>query len=314
MHAPRIAPVGLSLVLIASACAAGQETTEPPKPDAAPASAGAGEEPPSPLSGPTVKDGGSAGGGEKGGGAMAGARGSLVERDFDGKIKELEVRPEEAALALLDLTEGERKRCAAVLDERAALMDGLVREHIDLLLELRAARAGGDPAVVKALTKQMRAAFAPLGEGGGLLEKLAANMPKGQADKLRALTDEYYRAVAADERKTMDWKDAGPAGEKRANAAAMIRVALETLGQEIKRSYERMAAEGTQRLERLIAALELDGEQESAMRRLASDYAQKTKLNPTGAQRAELFGEIFRMLSPEQRTKFAKYLKDEGVR
>lgn len=79
------------------------------------------------------------------------------------------------------------------------------------------------------------------------------------------------------------------------------RVALRVLGDEVKRSYEAMIAEGKERLERVIGELQLTPQQEERVRAIVTEFGQKTKLNPSGGERARLFAEIASELTPEQR-------------
>lgn len=293
-------------------------------------------EPADPLSGPRVREGGSASGGEP----------TLVERAFDGTLRTYDVRIEEAAAERLDLKDSERAAVRRVLDERAAAMDAIVRENIELLLKGVAAQQAGDRAAQRAHLAEMREAFGPLGERGGLLSELAAALPAEKALRLRAMVQEYWRARVRDEvnaqrRERIREMEGGekeampPAGgdrgpdeapaddppggmmdeenpraasrAERAEAARILpRLMLQEFGREVKRSYDRIAAEGQRRLEESIAALGLSPEQEGRVRRLVTEFAQESKLNPTAAQRTAFFARVLKELTPEQRKKLVR--------
>src|SRR5436853_2085458 len=95
---------------------------------------------PDPLGGPRVN------GGERVGPA------TLVQRDFSGKIKRLEVPPEEAALERLNLDQPTREKIQSVLAARAQVLDKIVVDNIDLVVRFANARQAGDkPEQIKLL-------------------------------------------------------------------------------------------------------------------------------------------------------------------
>ncbi|MBU6411908.1 MAG: hypothetical protein KGS45_00400 [Planctomycetes bacterium] len=85
---------------------------------------------PAVLSGPKVGD-------------AAGGTLSLVEKDFDGKIKMLEVRPEVAGLKLLKLSDAEKAATDKILQEREAMVAKVLKENYALFLELQNLRQAG---------------------------------------------------------------------------------------------------------------------------------------------------------------------------
>lgn len=279
-----------------------------------------------PLAGPSV------GGDEAAGGA------TIVVRDFSGKIKRPDMRPEVAALEVLSLSDREREATRQVLAQRAATLDKLVRENIDLLLRAQAAREGDDRAEKQAVLKEITRAFAPLGEGGTLQAKLMAELEPANAAKFRAVLHEYWRARAREAAPQRDDKpptkqpaaqrhhgdepmrDAAPDQASDANDVealltkrqrqALARIAAETLGQEVRRSYENLAADGAARLDAVIEALALTDEQQTKVRAIVTEFAQESKLNPTRMQRLKLFLRVSRELTPEQRRKFIDLARD----
>lgn len=248
-------------------------------------------------------------------------------------MKRPDMRPEEAALLKLSLAPAEKQRTDRVLAERASMLDTIVRENIDVLLRLQAARASADKAALGSVNKELREVLRPLLAKGRLQDQLKEALEPENAEKFDALVRGYYRALLADgrkkplrggdaamnpaddpngvdeerERQAMDrMPDADAASASRRERARLM---LEVFGQEVRRSYERIAAEGQGRLEEVAEALDLSPEQRARVQALATEFAQKSKLNPTPAQKSELFGKVLRELSPEQRVKAIEFIR-----
>lgn len=273
--------------------------TQPPT--SAPATSTPAPENDAPLSGPKV------GAGDTGGA-------SIVEHDFEGKLRRPEGRPEVAALEKLSLTDEERKKIDAVLTQRAAELDTAVRTNIDLLLKGVTAKQSGDQAELRELMREYQQVFAPVLAKGQLSEQLAMELPKEKADHLRAMMREYWRAVYDDAAKEESSKSAAEDAthSERGGGAAtrMRRVVIEEatrlFGQEVKASYDRIAAEGERRLQEVIDKLELTPEQEGEVRKLVSEFGEKTKRNPTARDKADLFRKVMAELSADQKQKLAE--------
>ncbi|HVZ94114.1 MAG TPA: hypothetical protein VG797_06350 [Phycisphaerales bacterium] len=302
--------------------------------------------PADPMSGPRIND------------PAAGAP-SLVERNFEGKLKRYEERIEEAAASKLDLTSEQRAAVQKVLDERAAKIDGVVRENFELLVKGAAARQAGDREAIRENLKQMREKFGDLPRRG-LLDSIADTLPSEKADQLRSMVQQYMRAsieeeihrraVAAptdkdkkadeprkadDESKKAeesekpdepkkpdeakepapdDMMDEPPASPPKPGAAGradraklVAQFMINEFTREVRRSYERIIADGKRRLDEIAKELDLTPEQDGKIRQLAANYALESKQNPTQAQRAKFFAEIMKELTPEQRRKFIQY-------
>lgn len=273
-----------------------------------------------PLSGPTVSP------------AKIGP--TIVERTMDGSVRRVEVRPEEAAVRKLTLDPEESARVEAVLAERARDLDQIVRENIDLLVRVQSAKAAGEPKALNQVMQEFREAMRPLAVKGSLAQRLHEALSPDHAASFDLMVRDYFRALVAEGNKSrpmgdpMDDSDgasdsptattpgtapgtpggAPPPPRKAERRAAVVRQYVEVFAQEVRRSYERISAEGHQRLEELVKRLELSPEQEAKVREMATELGQKTKLNPTPAQRAELFGKVLVLLTPEQRAKAVEFV------
>lgn len=220
---------------------------------------------------------------------------SLVERDFTGRVKRLDLPPEEAALALLDLDSEAREATTRILNERAAIMDRIVRDNIDLLLRFVTARQGGDRAAILSLLAEFSAKLEPVHARGELVDELHDALPPAARGTFTSLVSDYRRAIA-DEAVA----DAKAKGERARPRAIAARERLADLGLEVKRSYERQIGAGQKELDELIAELNLSSEQEAFVRNLVIEHVQKTKGKPTPAQQRQLVVTIMARLTAEQ--------------
>ncbi len=252
---------------------------------AAGASALAQADPPaglSPLAGPSVD--------------ATKAKKSLVERDYAGKVRRLEIPPEEAAIGLLGLSETDRAKADQVIRERAATLDKVVIENVDLLLEMQTARASGDLAKQRDVIQQFKEKLEGLRSRGKPMDEIADALPGASREEYRRLVKEYHRAVydeLADEAKAK--------GQRVRPRDIIARQMALAVGAEVKRSYERQIGSRTQEFEQALAKLDLAPEQEAEIRRLVTQWAQEVKLNPTPAQRREIVEKVLTKLTPTQR-------------
>ncbi|MFZ4638652.1 MAG: hypothetical protein ACOYMC_14685, partial [Pirellulales bacterium] len=231
------------------------------------------------------------------------------------------------------LSPEEQSATDGVLKDRAAMLDGIVREHLELLLRMQSARAGGNNDEIAKVNKEFREAMRPLAAKGGLVAEIAAVLEPRNAREFNRMVREYYRALLTQGRKDMPEGDPMPEGmmdggmmredadgaakqgagggssqRKDPRRAEAVKQMLEVFGQEVRRSYERLAAEGQSRLDEVVKRLGLDAEQEAKVRAIGLEFAQKSLLNPTPAQRAEVFRKVMAELTPEQRLRAVEML------
>ncbi|MEX2219008.1 MAG: hypothetical protein WD749_09635 [Phycisphaerales bacterium] len=224
-------------------------------------------------------------------------RPTLVQRDFNGRLTKPQLPPEEAALALLTLDPEARARADGVLASRAAILDRIVRENVELIIQLYNAGQAGDRPEQLRLLGQFAAKLEPLQARGSLETELAAAIPADQTPLFRSILEEYRTALTED--LALQARSTGQRPPRPRAAAA--RLALATLGLEIKRSYERQIGGKAAEFERLLARLSLSPELEARIRTQVTDWAQKTKGNPTEADKRALFVSLLSQLNAEQR-------------
>lgn len=261
---------------------------------ALPAAATAQTETPAPLQGPRVSE--------------PDAKPTLVQRDFAGKLRRLEVSPEEAALALMKLDAEAEAKTRSILNERTAILDRIVLENLDLVVRIHNARAGGDRRELLMLLAELSVALKPLTDRGTLSEELVGALSLDQAVTFKALVREYNQAAAAETQ-----AEARAAGERLTVRQVAAREALIVLGTDIKRSYQRQIASKTAEFEQMLVQLDLTPEQESKVRRMVLDYAAAAKGKPSQDQRRALFYRIMEVLDAEQqRTLVRLFVERDG--
>jgi hypothetical protein len=243
----------------------------------------------SPLAGPKVVEAGA-------------ATPTLVQRGYDGGVTRLDVSPEEAALALLNLDDGAKESTQRVLGERAAILDKIVLDNLDLLIELHTAGEAGDKATVVRIGLDLMRKSEPLRARGLLRDELAKAMPAGRRDEFLRLVNEYWRAIG-DEAKAKGKGRLGGVVEERGRL----------LGEAVKQSFERQVdRKGEEDFERLLARLELRPEQETRVRHMAEDFVVGAKFRPTRAQEAAFLVRVMAVLDQGQRRRLAQYLGEQG--
>lgn len=247
-----------------------------------------------PLAGPSV--------------AAAAQQRTLIERDADGKIMRLDRAPAEAAVRLLNLGPDVQRDVDRILTERAAILDGLVAEHLREIVEIAGANQSGDRAGAMRKLMELAPYAKPLRERGQVGEELARVLPEGQAKRVRQMVQEYTQALMAEERA------AAQARGEEVNDRALTRAeTLRLVGEEVRRSYERVVGQQAADFDKLIQLLSLSEEQESQVRKLVGDQFTQNYGRATAAQRAQVFAQVWRLLSSEQRAELLKHMRQRGV-
>ncbi len=124
---------------------------------------------------------------------------TLVQRDETGKVRRLDVPPAEAALELLELDDASRAKAQEILDERAAAIDSIVRENLQLLARLANAGKAKEKSDQRQLYRELAEKAEPLRARGPLADELASVLPQEKAEQLRTYVGQYYEAIAAED-------------------------------------------------------------------------------------------------------------------
>lgn len=228
------------------------------------------------------------------------ARLTLVERDYEGRLRRLEVRPEVAAIDLIGLGDEARADADAVVEARAAEVEAIVFDNLLLLTKLQTARTNLDDPTGELpveLRREMMAVIRPLVMGEPLVDQIAATMPEDARETYRALVTEYTEALA----------DAGPENPRRARqrlgrgSRGGMAARFELLRVEVAAAYQRGSAGRTADLDAFLSELDLTPEQEGPIRQIIMDLFTQSDGEPSEAARAEAFREAVALLEPEQR-------------
>lgn len=235
---------------------------------------------------------------------------SLVERDFEGKVKRLDEPADEAAARLLDLSPADRAAVGKIIAQRQAIVDRVVVEHFSTLLKLYNAT---DPEDRRSLFREFMTHMTELRERGRLADELAAILPPEQVQRHRDLVAEYFRAVAQEAGgEGMRGPDAGdgPRARPGAGGGALREEMLKQIGIAVRRSYERTFGQRQKDFEDLIARLNLTPEQDAVVRKLAVDSAQKQALEGRDErEQRRVFFRIMQELTPEQRAVLIEHVQ-----
>lgn len=265
-----------------------QPATKPTSP-ATPATASPEGE--APLSGPSVK--------------VQQKAPTIVERDAEGRCRKLEIQPAEAAVRVMKLSPQTREKVDAVLVEQAAVLDTIVRDNFELIVSVAGAAQGGDKTQAAKYLGQLWEVSQPLRKRGALVEQLAKVLSKEEATQLRKMVLEYNGARTKDEENAAKQR-----GEKFDNAKFNINERLSIIGQEIKRSYERVIGQQSKDLDAIIASLNLSVEQDAKVRQILLDVVQRSGAKATNAQKVSAYLKIVAVLDKDQRTILYEKLRE----
>jgi hypothetical protein len=225
---------------------------------------------------------------------------SLVKRGFDGRLERVVQPVEEAAVAVLPLSEEERAMASEVILRRAAIIDKGIRESVPVLLRIQGIREEGITPDRQAAIRELDKKLPMLRDREEFRSALRGAMSTEHAAMFDAVVNEYSRAAIADASAT-----AKAEGRKGNPFAMSVGESLRNVGVEIQQSYDRVIADGTRRLDRAMEIIQPTPEQEGKLRNLATEFGQKTLANPTPIQRAQFVREFMKLLTHEQRQRVA---------
>ncbi len=223
---------------------------------------------------------------------------TLIERDYEGRLRKLERRPEIAALDMLGLTDTELAPANEVVDERAALIEKIVFNNLLLLGEVGTALETAPPgagmeAVEPDLRERFEAALGPLWMGTPLVDQIQDALPEHARVEYRRIVDTWYAAAMEQARLTNPDAPASP----------YELVMRDVVGGEVESAYERGQAGRDQAYEEFLAALELDPETEGRVREAALDayleILNDTGREPTQAEEALIFRKMLAVIPEE---------------
>ncbi|CAN5724730.1 hypothetical protein BH11PLA1_BH11PLA1_21800 [soil metagenome] len=233
-----------------------------------------------PLAGPSVKPVKSAA--------------TLIERDAEGRVIRLEVNPAEAAAAAATLSPESRTKVNDVIVQQAATIDTIVRDHLGDVVRLAQVFQSGTQAEKIAAFGELNKLNAPVRQRGALVDQFAKVITKEEGEQVRVLVRDYYAALVKDE-------EAHNPKNGRAASNLMIAEQIKVLGNEIKRSYERVIGQQTKDFDDLLKSLNLSPEQDAKVRGLVTDLVQKRGAKASGGDKVKVVMKIAALLDEEQK-------------
>lgn len=189
----------------------------------------------------------------------------LVEYDFNGKLRRLDVPPEEAALALLDLPREVRARIDAIILDRRRAIESIVTEQTDLLVQLNTAGSTGNKADQLMLGLRLLGELREATGGQTVRRRVRDALPKDLGDRFDALVGAYWRAVSHEQETRPG--DVSPLWR------SLTEESLRVLGLELERAFQSALSSGRLVVDVLLRGIDLSPEQEEAIKRITTDFS-----------------------------------------
>lgn len=242
---------------------------------------------------------------------------SLVERNFEGDMKQLQTRPELAALEKLDLSAAEKQGVERVMSARTALLERTLYDNMALFLEVQGLRqsgaigpnASGDAETRRKarekmveMTEKLQPLLTPR-----LADSLAAELTAEHQEKFRAMLKEFADESTANERDaSRQQRPAARAGRsaERAEVGNTLR--------ELARTLASIVDERRARTEELLRTVQATPEQEEKIRSIVRESAAPGGPDASPTLRAERLQKIMAVLTPEQRQALIQSRRDQA--
>ncbi len=233
---------------------------------------------------------------------------SLVERNFEGEMKQLQIRPEVAAIEKLDLSDDEKQGVERVMQKRAALVERALYDNMALFLEVQGLRqsgavgpnASGDESTRRKGREkmlEMQEKVQPLLHPR-LSDTLASELTPEHREQFLAMLKEHAEESAATNERDASSQPRRAAGGPR----SAERVELGNTLREMARALSSIVEERRGRTEELLRTVQATPEQEEKIRAAVRDVGSVADgPNASPERRAEIMRKVMEILTPEQR-------------
>ena len=226
----------------------------------------------------------------------------LTRRDFAGRIRRLDIFPGEAALDFLKLDHRTKVRVNAIVAERTAILDRIVRDNIELVVKINNARQKGDNNSLPTLGRQFRDAASELTSRGSTAEEVLTILPPELRDEYRRMLDSYWTEL----REQMI-TEAKQRGETTTFRQIIDREVDRIWTGEIRRSYERQVGQRIVNYDEVLAQLALDDETLAKCKdEIQTIVAKRPTLGPD--ERRDVFSRVYNLLDTDGQAKFTSYV------
>lgn len=226
---------------------------------------------------------------------------TIVHRNFDGTLQEIDPEPDITAINILQLSESQRAQFTQILKQRYTAFDDIVRRNYGLIQELASLQGKSNTEDALATLERTRAVFDSYIKRGSFLDEMRVHLDAKQIEQVNAILNEYRQARMAELKRAL--------GEDAPLRQIASRARLEAFGQMIRQSIERQIGLAREIFERLADELNLTEDQKRRIETILQPLAVKQfQRIETLADRSEAFRKIRELLNPEQRRAFLEYL------
>lgn len=222
---------------------------------------------------------------------------TLVERDVNGAIKRTETAPELAAVQRMELSDEVMTKIDAIALRRSRFFDSFIENNLDLLSKLDTAGNTNDRVDQTILSVQALGKLSPLLRDGSLRKQIKGVLTSGEAERFDTLLNEYWDAIAVQERELNPEKSRFEivSGER---MAAVFR--------EVEAAFARLEKSGVLVFKYFFSEMKLSKEQEGEIRAILDDFVEETGGAPTKQQEQAVFLAVMSKLDTKQQTELVK--------
>lgn len=231
---------------------------------------------------------------------------SLVSTDFNGTVRRLETTPEEAAVALLNLTGSAKERVDALLAKRGKAIEEFVTGNLDLLTKLDTAGKTNNKRDQLMLGLEAFQKLSAVWKDGTLFDQVKAALPDDQRAEFERLVTGYWNALV-EEGKNIPNEE----GKKRGRFEIVAGERLQAFVGEIGRAFERGVKSGRLIAEFVLKDLNLTDAQKARVREIIDSEAAEAPLKEDDKRYEGLFLKILGILDEKQRTAVLKRFRGE---
>lgn len=234
------------------------------------------------------------------------AASSLVSTDFNGTVRRLETTPEEAAVALLNLTGSAKERVDALFAKRGKAIEEFVTGNLDLLTKLDTAGKTNNKRDQLMLGLEAFQKLNAVWKDGTLFDQVKAALPDDKRAEFERLVTGYWNALV-EEGKNIPNEE----GKKRGRFEIVAGERLQAFVGEIGRAFERGVKSGRLIAEFVLKDLNLTDAQKARVREIIDSEAAEAPLKEDDKRYEGLFLKILGILDEKQRTAVLKRFRGE---
>lgn len=229
---------------------------------------------------------------------------SIVSTDFNGTVRRLETTPEEAAVALLNLTGEAKERVSTILTRRGKAIEDFVLNNIDLLTKLDTAGKTNNKSDQLLLGLEAMQKLSAVWKDGTLFDQIKSALPEGKRAEFERLVVGYWDALA-EEGKNIK----GENGKRRGRFEIVTAERLQAFAGELGRAFDRGVKSGRLIAEFVLKDLNLTDSQKARVREIVDSEAADAPLKEDDKRYEGLFIKILGILDEQQRTTVIKRFK-----